>query len=82
MDGFPELKGDQVNQTDYFSRHYQAYGLNVQAMCDPDLLFTYIAVASPAKINDSMHSHVFGTCKIGCKVYLLGALSPQTARMG
>ena len=56
MDGwFPrtEMPGDQVNQTDYFSGHYQAYGLNVQAMCDPDLLFTYIAVAGPGKINDS-----------------------------
>ena len=56
MDGwFPrtEMPGNQVNQTDYFSGHYQAFGLNVQAMCDPDLLFLYIAVASPGKINDS-----------------------------
>ena len=56
MDGwFPrtEMPGDQVNQTDYYSGHYQAYGLNVQAMCDPNLLFTYIAVAGPGKINDN-----------------------------
>ena len=40
------------NQADYFSGHYQAYGLNIQAMCDPDLLFLYVAVAGPGKIND------------------------------
>ena len=42
------------NQTDYFSgqQHYQCYGLNVQAMCDPDLLFLYVAVAAPGKVND------------------------------
>ena len=56
MDGwFPrtEMPFDQVNQADYFSGHYQAYGLNVQAMCDADLLFIYVAVAGPGKINDS-----------------------------
>jgi hypothetical protein len=41
------------NQTDYFSRHYVAYGLSIQAMCDPDLVFMYVAVAGPGKINDS-----------------------------
>lgn len=41
-----------TNQTDYFSGHYQCYGLNIQAMCDPDLLFLYIAVAAPGKTND------------------------------
>ena len=56
IDGwFPqtEMSGDQVNQTDYYSGHYQAYGLNVEAMCDPNLLFTCIAVAGPSKINDN-----------------------------
>ena len=41
-----------TNQTDYFSGHYQCFGLNVQAMCDPDLVFTYYAVAAPGKVND------------------------------
>jgi hypothetical protein len=40
------------NQADYFSGHYKAYGLNIQAMCDPDLLFVYVAVAGPGKIID------------------------------
>jgi hypothetical protein len=40
------------NQANYYSRHYQAYGLNIQAMCDPDLVFMYVAVAGPGKIND------------------------------
>ena len=30
---------DVPNQADYYSGHYQSHGLNVQAMCDPDLLF-------------------------------------------
>ncbi len=39
--GFPctEMPGDQVNQADYYSGHYQAYGLNVQAFFDLNLLF-------------------------------------------
>jgi len=41
------------NQADYFSRHYVAYGLNIQAMCDPDLVFMFVAVAGPGKNNDS-----------------------------
>jgi hypothetical protein len=55
IDGwFPrtEMPRDQTNQADYFSGHYQAYGLNVQAMCDPDLIFLYVAVAGPGKTND------------------------------
>lgn len=47
-----EMPWDISNQTDYFSGHYQCYGLNVQAMCDPDLLFLYIAVAAPGRTND------------------------------
>ena len=40
------------NQADYFLGHYQSHGLNVRAMCDSDLLFLYIAVAAPGKVND------------------------------
>ena len=56
IDGwFPrtEMPCGVSNQADYFSGHYVAYGLNIQAMCDPDLLFMYVAVAGPGKINDS-----------------------------
>ena len=56
IDGwFPrtEMPRGVSNQADYFSGHYVAYGLNIQAMCDPDLLFMYVAVAGPGKINDS-----------------------------
>ena len=41
------------NQADYFSGHYQTHGLNVQAMCRPDLTFDYICVAGPGKTNDN-----------------------------
>jgi len=40
------------NQAAYFSGHYQCYGLNCQALCDPDLLFMYFCVAAPGKTND------------------------------
>lgn len=40
------------NPADYFSGHYQCYGLNVQAMCDPNLLFLFFELAAPGKVND------------------------------
>ena len=55
LDGFlarTEMPFDVVNPRDYLSGHYQFYGLNVQAMCDPDLLFIYACVAAPGKVND------------------------------
>jgi hypothetical protein len=48
-----EMPHYQTNQADYCSGHYQLYGLNVQAICKPDLLFLYIAVAGPGKINNN-----------------------------
>ena len=48
-----EMPFDVKNQTDYFSGHYQCYGINIQAMCDPDLVFLYVAAAAPGKVNDS-----------------------------
>jgi hypothetical protein len=47
-----EMPRDVSNQVDYFSGHYHCYGLNVQAMCDPDLAFLYLAIAAPGKVND------------------------------
>ena len=43
---------DVPNAADYFSGHYQSYGLNVQALCNPDLLFLSVAVAAPGKVNN------------------------------
>ncbi len=47
------------NQANYFSGYYVAYGLNIQAMCDTDLVFMYVAVAGSGRINDS---HAFSCC--------------------
>ena len=47
-----EMPYDVPNQVDYFSGHYQCYGLNVQAICDPDLIFLFLGVAAPGKVND------------------------------
>ncbi len=48
-----EMPFDVTNQVDYFSGHYQCYGLNMQAMSDPDLVFMYAACAAPGKVNDN-----------------------------
>ena len=42
-----------VNVTDYFSGHYQRYGLNVQAVCDANLRFIFMTTNSPGKTNDA-----------------------------
>ena len=47
------------NQADYFSGHYQCFGLNIQALCDPDLIFNYVCIAAPGKTNDV---RAFGRC--------------------
>jgi DDE superfamily endonuclease len=50
---------DLVNNVrSYFSGHYQRYGVNVvQAVCDHLSRFTYIAVAGPGVMNDSIAIH-------------------------
>ena len=40
-----EQPSDVDNPVDFFSGHYQRFGLNVQAMCDTNLHITYILVA-------------------------------------
>lgn len=40
------------NAKSFFSGHYQAYGMNVQAACDCDCRFVYVAVAAPGGSND------------------------------
>jgi len=38
---------------DYFSGHYQCYGLNVQAVCDASCRFTSLSVLCPGGTSDS-----------------------------
>ena len=47
-----EIICDVPNSTDYMSGHYQRCGLNVQAMCDPNLQIVYFSVAGSGKMND------------------------------
>jgi DDE superfamily endonuclease len=72
---------DIVNNVhSYFSGHYQRYGVNVQAVCDHLSRFTYIAVAGPGVMNDSItiqevdigemiEKLPFGFCVIGDCAY-------------
>ena len=47
-----EKPEDVPNPGDYFSGHYQKFGINVQAVCDANLKFTYVAVAATGGTND------------------------------
>jgi hypothetical protein len=49
-----------VRPNDFFSGHYATFGLNVQAMCDSKLRFTYFAVAAAGKTNDN---RAFSRCQ-------------------
>lgn len=40
------------NVRGYFSGHYFRFGLNVQAVCDPKLRFTFLAVNTPGSTHD------------------------------
>jgi hypothetical protein len=42
---------DVTNATDYYSGHYQRFGINVQAMCDANLRFIYVGTAGPGSTN-------------------------------
>ena len=46
-----EQPSDVDNPADFFSGHYQKFGLNVQAMCDANLHIIYISVAGSGGTN-------------------------------
>ena len=48
-----QMPADVPNPSEYFSGHYQRFGLNVQAMCDSNLRIIYTSVAGPGKMNDA-----------------------------
>jgi hypothetical protein len=39
-------------RVDYYSGYYQYYDINVQAMCDPNLIFLFLQIATPGKVID------------------------------
>ena len=47
-----EKPSDVENPSDFFSGHYQKYGINVQALCDANLRIIYISVAANGSTND------------------------------
>jgi hypothetical protein len=48
-----QLANNVDNPTDYQSGHYGAYGLNIIAVCDHLLRFSYMAVAGTGRTNDN-----------------------------
>ena len=48
-----EKPADVPNLTDYHSGHYQRFGINVQAMCDVNLRFTYLSVCASGGTGDA-----------------------------
>jgi len=45
----PSMKECGYNPQAYFSGHYMAHGLNIQAICDSDCCFTFFGVVAPGK---------------------------------
>ncbi len=45
------LSQETSNVKSYFSLHYQAYGLNIQAVCGTRCCFVYAAIAAPGGTN-------------------------------
>ncbi|KAI2492824.1 DDE superfamily endonuclease [Fragilaria crotonensis] len=52
----PSMKDCGYNPQAYFSGHYMAHGLNVQAVCDSDRRFTFFGVVAPGKSSDQLAS--------------------------
>lgn len=57
IDGYLcRIKTPSVNEggvaKSYFSGHYRAMGVNVQAVCDDEHKFTYFSLSSPGGVND------------------------------
>lgn len=70
------------NVRSYFSGHYNKFGLNVQAICDPYLRFTFFGVLKPGSSSDlrayessGIHSIIeslpYGTYIVGDAAYML-----------
>jgi hypothetical protein len=45
-------KKNAGNVPSFFSGHYQCYGINIQAVCDSNCIFTYFALSGPGSMND------------------------------
>jgi hypothetical protein len=43
---------DAGNVRSYFNGYYHKYGINVQACCNSDCMFTYFALSAPGSTND------------------------------
>ena len=55
IDGYLPVMTQPVgvpNPRCYYSGHYECYGLNVQAVCDADLRFTYMGIGGPGSMSD------------------------------
>ncbi|KAI2496037.1 nuclease [Fragilaria crotonensis] len=50
----PSMKECGYNPQAYFSGHYMAHGLNIQAVCDSDRRFTFFGVVAPGKTSDQL----------------------------
>jgi DDE superfamily endonuclease len=50
----PSMKACGSNPQAYFSGHYMAHGLNIQAICDSDRCFTFFGVVAPGKTSDQV----------------------------
>ncbi|KAI2491737.1 nuclease [Fragilaria crotonensis] len=79
----PSMKDCGYNPQAYFSGHYMAHGLNIQAVCDSDRRFTFFGVVAPGKSSDqlafertSLHKRVM---ELPMGMYLVGDAAYQVS---
>ena len=81
----PSMKACGNNPQAYFSGHYMAHGLNIQAICDSDRRFTFFGVIAPGKCSDQV---AFERTSIHCRImelptgmYLVGDAAYQISEV-
>ena len=79
----PSRKDCGNNPQAYFSGHYMAHGLNIQAICDIDRCFTFFGVVAPGKSSDqvafektSIHKRIMA---LPMGMYLVGDAAYQVS---
>lgn len=81
----PSMKACGNNPQAYFSGHYMAHGLNIQAICDSDRQFTFFGVVAPGKCSDqvalertSIHQRIMA---LPTGMYIVGDAAYQLSDM-
>ena len=79
----PSMKECGYNPQAFFSGHYMAHGLNIQAICDSDRCFTFFGIVAPGNSSDqvafertSIHKRIMA---LPMGMYLVGDAAYQVS---